>query len=244
MTDLDCVLERDFPICHVRVRGVLGYATAPQLRATIMKAFTDRPDLVLIDVSGLDVEDDITLTAFAALVRQGSAAGVSVMLHGAPPALARQLDTMAVTRTVPTFATTEEALAAHARRPGPARAQVDLSPDRDATGGARDLVDRCCALWGVSDIADDAALVVTELVANAVQHARTSCTVTVTLRERYLHIAVRDRSRQLPRRVTTDDELEAGRGLLIVEGIATSWGVVDTLGGKVVWASVRLRRGR
>ena len=244
MTDLVCVLERDFPVCHVRVRGTLGYATAPQLRTTILKALTDQPDLVLVDVSGLDVEDDITVTAFAALVRQGGAAGVSVMLHGAPPTLAARLDTMAVTREVPAFATREEALAAHARRPAPTRAQIDLAPDLDATAGARDLVDRCCALWGLGEIADDAALIVTELVANAVQHARTSCTVTVTLRDRYLHLAVRDGSPRPPRRVTADSDLESGRGMLIVEGIATAWGVVDTLGGKVVWATLRPRRGR
>ncbi|MDG6103816.1 ATP-binding protein [Dactylosporangium aurantiacum] len=244
MTTLACILEREFPICHLRLRGTLSLATVPQLRATGLKAFADQPDLVLIDVSGLEVEDDVTLTAFPALVHQGSADNVSVMLYGVRPALAVQLDRIVVARQVPTFETREQALAAHARWPAPTRAQIDLAPDRDATALARDLVDRCCERWGVRHVADDAALVVTELVANAVQHARTGSTVVVTLRERYLHVAVRDRSSRRPRRITADNELESGRGLLIVDGVATSWGVIDTVGGKVVWATLRLRRGR
>ncbi|GAA3207926.1 ATP-binding protein [Dactylosporangium siamense] len=244
MTGLTCFLERDFPVCHVTVRGMLGHATAPQLRAAVLKALADRPELVLIDVSGLGIEDDITLTAFPALVRQGEAVGVPVMLCGPSPSLARRLGTMVVARQVPAFASRAEALAAHADHPAPAFAEVDLPPGPAATAGARELVDRFCGRWGLEYLADDAALIVTELVANVVLHARTACTVTIAVRQRYLHIAVRDQSRLPPRRITADDDFESGRGLLVVEGVATSWGFLEAPGGKVVWATLRMRAGR
>jgi anti-anti-sigma regulatory factor len=144
MTDLVCLLERDFPVCHVRVSGVLGHATAPRLRAAVLKALADRPDLVLIDVSGLDVEDDITLTAFPALVHPGIAVGVPVMLCAPSPVLVGQLTSMVVTRQVPTFASREEANAVHARRPGPVGIEIELPAEPDATAAARGLVDRSC----------------------------------------------------------------------------------------------------
>ncbi|GAA2618529.1 hypothetical protein GCM10010399_56970 [Dactylosporangium fulvum] len=243
MTELVCFHQPDFPVTVVRPVGLLTYGSVPELRDAVHKALTGHPELVLVDVSELEVLDDITLAAFPMLARQAAEAGIPVMLFGPSPTFARHLATMTIGRQVPVFPCLDDALAAHARRPGPRRVETVLSPVPAATAAARKLVDRSCARWRIRRLQDQAALITTELVANAVEHAGTQLRVSLALRQHYLHIAVRDDSPDLPRRVTAADDLESGRGLLIVEGLASAWGFIKTTDGKVVWATLRLWPG-
>lgn len=100
------------------------------------------------------------------------------------------------------------------------------------------------ARWGLpADIAENALLVVEELVANAVDHARTPFQLTVDhLRAgrngSALRIAVRDHSPQ-PLHVRPFDARAArGRGLQMIESLTSRWGCDRTAGGKTVWALV------
>jgi hypothetical protein len=68
--------------------------------------------------------------------------------------------------------------------------------------------------------------------------------VRVALRQHHLHRAVLDGCPLPPRMITAASDAAPGRGLLIVEGVAAAWGLLDTAGGKVVWATLRLRRRR
>jgi len=240
-TALVCRLDNDFPVTVVRVTGVMTFTSVAALRLVAHKGLTDHPALMLIDVAAVEVVDDITVTAFGALARRGAEADVAVMLVGPPPPLAEQLDTMGLRRSVPVYATEALARQAFAERPAPWRLQADLDPVPSATSAARDLVDRACTQWRVHELADATALIATELVANAVQHAGTEITFVVSRRPSYLHLACRDRSQAVPHRGRTDG-LDGGRGLLIIESMATSWGFSPTLDGKVVWATVRSRR--
>jgi anti-anti-sigma factor len=235
---LVCVLENDYPVTVVRAAGAMSVASVPALRRVVQKAFTDHPALLLIDVSALEVIDDVTVTAFAALARQGALVDVAVMLVAPAPALAEQLNALGVKRTVPTYASEESARAAAAARPGPWFLQAELDPVPSATVTAREMADQACTQWRLRELADTVSLVATELVANAVQHAGTRVTFTLTRRPSYLHIACRDRSSAVPCRGGDDTDR---RGLLIVESIATGWGFTPTLDGKVVWATVRSR---
>lgn len=242
---LVCAHEPDFPVAALRVAGPLSLATVPDLRRAGLKALTDQPELLLIDVAGLVAVDDITLTVFPMLARQGTETGTDVMLVGAGSALHAQLDRMGIARQVPAHGTAGEAVAAHARLPGPLRQEADFEPVPEATAAARELVDGACAQWRITHLADVAALIVTELVANAIEHAGTPMRVTVALRTRHLHIAVRDASPLPLRRSAPDDEdTEPGRGLLIVEAMATSLGCMRAGGGKVVWATLPARPKR
>lgn len=241
MDGLVCTLVNDFPVTVVRAMGEMSFTSVPVLRRMVHKGLTDHPALLLIDVSAVAVVDDITVTAFAALAKQGAAADVPVMLVGPPPPLVAQLDTLGIRRTVPVYPTEALARQAFAERPAPSRLQVDLDPVPSATAVVRDLVDRACARWRRRDMADVTALIATELVANAVQHAGTGIRFVVTYRPTYLHLACRDRSHAYPKRGYTDD-LDGGRGLLLIESMAASWGFNPTLDGKVVWATVRDRR--
>ncbi|MGI5240931.1 ATP-binding protein [Dactylosporangium sp. CA-139066] len=237
--ELVCGYEPDLPVAVLRAAGPLTLSSVAGLRRAALKALTDRPELLVLDVSGLEAVDDIALTVFPALARQAAEDGVDVMLAAAGAVLREQLERLAVTRQVRLLPSVEQARDEHARRTGPLRAETELLPAPGATARARALVDGACARWDLAPLADTAALVVTELVANAVEHAGTQIRVAVALRERHLHLAVHDASPLPVRRSGDPDEDDPGRGLLIVEGLASSWGWMPTGEGKVVWATLR-----
>jgi anti-sigma regulatory factor (Ser/Thr protein kinase) len=79
--------------------------------------------------------------------------------------------------------------------------------------------------WGLEHLRSDAELVVSELVTNAIQHAADQSPIVVTLEhdERWLAIAVRDRSAGLPRAGQAAASHENGRGLHLVALLTDSW---------------------
>ena len=116
--------------------------------------------------------------------------------------------------------------------------ELALPPDPTAPRRARTLLQAAAQEWNVDDdLYQDAAMVVTELVANAVDHARTPSTLTVGLDERGLRLAVRDsRPGPVPRALPVDPTAPRGRGLQMIAALACSWGVTTHIDGKTVWA--------
>jgi anti-sigma regulatory factor (Ser/Thr protein kinase) len=91
---------------------------------------------------------------------------------------------------------------------------------------------------GWQDIANDAAIVVTELAANAVTHAHSPFTVTLSSRGDGVMIAVRDDSPLAPDLRDPASSEVRGRGLRLVAALSASWGTDLEEGGKVVWAEL------
>jgi len=85
---------------------------------------------------------------------------------------------------------------------------------------------------------DAAELMVSELATNGVQHARTEFDVTVHSSPGELRVEVRDRGEGRPAVHFSAPTEPTGRGLLIVESLSHSWGVVPALSGKTVWFSL------
>jgi two-component sensor histidine kinase len=128
------------------------------------------------------------------------------------------------------------------------RLQARLEPCPAAGRAARDLVAQACRRWHLPDLHHDAALIMSELVTNAVDHATTDFVVTVFRRGGRLHLAVRDGDPRYPSLGSADDTARSpvavrGRGLRLVHSIATAWGAVPAHGGKVVWATVAPDQG-
>jgi hypothetical protein len=90
--------------------------------------------------------------------------------------------------------------------------------------------------WGAGDLADDAALVVTELAANAIVHAHSWFTVILAARGDLLRISVRDATPPSGEPLVPVPL----HGLGAVDALASRWGV-ESLGnaGKTVWVEVR-----
>jgi anti-sigma regulatory factor (Ser/Thr protein kinase) len=79
-----------------------------------------------------------------------------------------------------------------------------------------------------------ATLLISELAANAVDHARTEFELRILLGRR-LRVEVRDASQVLPARCAVDAESERGRGLHLLDCVAAAWGIRCGRRGKTVW---------
>ncbi len=80
-----------------------------------------------------------------------------------------------------------------------------------------------------------AQLLVSELVTNAVVHARSDVTVVLSLTVHALRIEVSDDDPTCPQARDAHDSATGGRGLRIVDTVASRWGVLRHDGGKTVW---------
>jgi len=124
------------------------------------------------------------------------------------------------------------------------RLQARLPPRPASVRAARDLVTQACHAWHLPRLLPDTSLIMSELAANAVEHAGTDFIATVTRSSTALHVAVRDGASRFPHpsELRFPDQqiplLERGRGLGLVHAIAAAWGAMPTRGGKVVWATV------
>ncbi|MEU4829346.1 ATP-binding protein [Streptosporangium sp. NPDC023615] len=120
-----------------------------------------------------------------------------------------------------------------------------LPRQADSVKTARDVTRSTLHDWGLAELSDDAALVVSELVTNAVRYALCPASqteampITLVLLRLSPHVllAVTDPSDEVPRPKEPDFVSENGRGLYIVETYSQGWGW-DHLnrGGKAVWA--------
>ena len=123
----------------------------------------------------------------------------------------------------------------------PTQESLSLPCHPSSVTRARHFVRDIVAGWGLSRLSDDAQLGTSELVANAVRHARTDLVLTIS-RGPAVTVSIRDGEPQLRRPVTGEHATlaESGRGLHIVAAISQDWGVVTAAGGKVIWFSLAL----
>lgn len=223
------------PAAVVRLAGELTFDTASQARSHLMKALAAQPAVVVVDVVGLEARDDVALTLFPAVARHAAAwPGIPVVLAGPSAELRAALERTAVMRYVLVEATVEAACAAVDRSP-PHRVTETAPAGPRAVSTARSMVRAACLRWGQPAIADTAELVMSELASNAVRHAGGSIEFSVSARQRHLHLAVRDGSFE-PVRIGHGE----GRGLLLVDAMASGWGCTELADGKVVWATLGL----
>lgn len=229
---------------------------------TLQRAFeactAHHPPYVAVDCTRV-APDGLLPTVLPALVMLGQSCrrGITVLVCAPASALTgalRRLPTRRV-RLYPRLSEALSRLRPYPAPPGVRRAHQRLAPAAQAAATARRLVRDCCDRWRLSEVTDDAQLVVSELVANAVEHAGTEIDVTVSHHRHRLRIAVADRHHGVPRITTTPDGAGApggaegaatpalrGRGLDLVARSVAGWGVLPGTDGKVVWASLPVPR--
>jgi anti-anti-sigma regulatory factor/anti-sigma regulatory factor (Ser/Thr protein kinase) len=243
---LTCTLDTSSPVAVVTLSGRLTVTTTVEARVAFHKALAVHPAAVIVDLDGVVVADDIALTVLSTFARAASEwPGCPVVISGPTRDVVRDLDRMGISRATPVYADRGRALNALQELRAPRRFRSMITAVPTATALARDVVRRACSGTGLIELTDDAELIVTEMVGNVVRHVGGTMELAVIVRDRFLHLSVRDESPVRPRRGMPDPETgEGGRGLLLVEAVAAGWGTSEVPGGKVVWATLRIpRRG-
>lgn len=140
------------------------------------------------------------------------------------------------------------------RRPGPSRpaylpsedsltAAQEFPADPASAPKARRFLRATLAQWGVDEeTASTAALCLTELVTNALIHAHSGCCVQVELRDQVLRTEVHDAGPGVHLQLAADEDRHRlhGRGLQIVDAMASRWGQIDGPDRAVVWFALDL----
>jgi len=115
-------------------------------------------------------------------------------------------------------------------------AEESYPPDGRSIRRARVLVAAACRDAEVdADVIDTAVLLTSEAVTNAVLHGRSIVRVRVEVTSGRVHVGVSDDNSRHPRLQPQDAGALDGRGMQILQLVATRWGVDRQDLGKVVW---------
>ena len=104
------------------------------------------------------------------------------------------------------------------------RVRQELVGEPTSARDARRLVTRTLEEWDLAHLEDAAVLLVSEVVTNAVLHARTSLAVEISRGGDVVRVTVSDRSAATPRRRRPGLHAGTGRGLGLLSVMATDWG--------------------
>ncbi|MFB9535448.1 MULTISPECIES: SpoIIE family protein phosphatase [Streptomyces] len=127
-----------------------------------------------------------------------------------------------------------------------ARAAASFEPVGRSVASARSFVRDTLQGWGFADIVDDAVVLTSELVTNAVVHAGTSADLLCLRSDEGVRIEVADRypEREIPLQGAAinmgSPDREGGRGLQLCAALAGRWGVEYTPTHKTVWFQLDL----
>jgi anti-sigma regulatory factor (Ser/Thr protein kinase) len=111
---------------------------------------------------------------------------------------------------------------------------------------ARRFIRDCLTSWDLDALAGDMELMASEMVTNALIHADSAVDVRLRARRNRVRLEVRDSEITPPlpsvflKSTEENAQAEHGRGLLIVDSLASSWGSSPTGRGKTVWVEMVL----
>jgi anti-sigma regulatory factor (Ser/Thr protein kinase) len=119
----------------------------------------------------------------------------------------------------------------------PPAANLDLPPEATSVGAARHWLSEQLADWSSTGL-ESVVLVLSELVTNAILHARTTVQVFLQRDGNVARLEVTDKGSALPVAKEYGATAYTGRGLHLVETLSRDWGVQTAVGAKIVWAEV------
>ncbi|GAA1359874.1 ATP-binding SpoIIE family protein phosphatase [Streptomyces beijiangensis] len=122
-------------------------------------------------------------------------------------------------------------------------ARWELAPEAQEAGTARRLVRAQLREWGLEEVSENAELLVSEVVTNAVRHVDGHRVGLRLVRAETLLCEVVDDGHVLPTLLSAGPADEAGRGLRVVSRLSREWGASRTGEGKTVWFELSLPPG-
>ncbi|MGA5301955.1 ATP-binding protein [Nucisporomicrobium flavum] len=219
----------------VRLTGVLDTGSAPAVRSALLDILGGQPEALVVDVRELSLDEPEAVTVLRDVARAGAE------WPGAPLVVCAAGDARAWHGLgLPTWSTPEEAFTALGDPAPDHFLSTPLQPIVGAARRSRELITEACARWELRDLAGPACIVVTEMVNNVVAHANTDMVVLLGLHGGTMTVAVRDRSPDVPRYSGEPVPVTSygGRGLLLIDSVASRWGCLPVSDGKVVWAAL------
>lgn len=121
--------------------------------------------------------------------------GTALVLCAVQPQVAAALLQLGVSYHLAIYPSLDQALANARARPPRLRERLALGPVPTAVRASRAFVREVCRRWGIGELAEPAALVASELVTNAVVHARTALELRLDVQGSRLQVASRTRTR-------------------------------------------------
>jgi DNA-binding NarL/FixJ family response regulator len=201
-------LEPDLVLLDLAMPGMGGLEALPLLREA-------SPSSRVVVVSGFPND------RLEAVTRSSGAVGY--VTKGLSPRRTVE-EIVAVTGVV---AAIEETLASRS---------TTLGQDTRSGRLARRFMEETLEGWGdTAELLDVVNLLVTELVTNAVIHAGSGAEVAVVLTPTTLRVEVSDDSERVPQARDADEWDTSGRGVALVEALASQWGIESRTGGKTIW---------
>ncbi|SES32348.1 ATP-binding protein [Lentzea albida] len=223
--------------------GRLDVTSYPVLRDGLLKLAAEAPVALLVRL-GADFETAgaAMLSVFTTVCTKVSDwPDVPVVLIAETERHRHDLGRSGITRSVATAPDLISAVELAQEQPLRRLRKLSLPGTAAAPSIAREAVRDVCEEWDLPHLLQDALVVVTELVGNAVRHARTDSVLRVELRRTGLTLAVTDGSPEPPVLGASRQDLPGHRGLELVDGISRAWGSMPAFdGSKVVWAVLAL----
>jgi anti-sigma regulatory factor (Ser/Thr protein kinase) len=118
---------------------------------------------------------------------------------------------------------------------------VVLPADNTAPRAAREFLALACCGRHESQVVEEAQLLVSELVTNAVRYGAPPIELQVRCAgDDRLQVRVRDSEPAVPKARAADADAESGRGLMLVDLVSDAWGHEDDSDGKAIWFTLRV----
>jgi LuxR family maltose regulon positive regulatory protein len=221
--------------------GRLDLAAVPQVRRAIFKQLAEQPPAIICDLSRVEGIDPLAAAVFASIRHPAlDWPGTALMLCGARPAMADTLQRLGMAARLAMYPSLDQALANLGTRPPWLRETMALEPGAAAGRVGREFVREVCGRWGLPSLADPAALLASELVTLAVRHSGSAMELRVELRGRRLQVAVHDQDPNLLGFLAAKEDTDRGLALLVMDQVATAWGVRQDTAGKTAWCTLTL----
>jgi CheY-like chemotaxis protein/anti-sigma regulatory factor (Ser/Thr protein kinase) len=202
--------------------------------AAIELATRHQPDAVVLDLGLPDLHGSEVLTAIRKaaprariVIYTGSEPLDSTLLHRADGYVVKGGDLEILVQAI------------QAQQLPRVVASLPIGIDSKAVRESRHFLAEHCRAWRCTEeVVDDALVVVSELVSNAIRHARTPGELRVRISGGVLRIEVFDGAAVMPQPRQPDIAEGSGRGLMLIAALADAWGVDPHPDGKVVWAEI------
>ncbi|HZM79298.1 MAG TPA: ATP-binding protein [Candidatus Limnocylindrales bacterium] len=225
MSNLIWRVEQRQPAAIVSLTGPPDAIVRDDFHDVLWECLAGMPTVLLLEVSELDEGGCAALAWVRELSSQAAKwPGVPVYVCGDA---ARRC-------SLPGYGSLDDARDVWDEAEPEERHSLSLRPVPQAPADAREFVAKVCHAWGIKRPVRLAQILISELVSNAVVHARAGLDVTVRRFGEGIELSVRDDGlAKLPAHLPPDPR---GFGLQLVEAMSDAWGSAPTGSGKVVWA--------